>query len=294
MNPTNPTNPTNTTNAPTLYDMYVKCCQLLTDVSDFINFGPRHDALLGLQTRERPAPNAVRNERSAGKRPRDDSDDVEQGSQGSHSQGSQGSQSKEPKFTHNAEAFAARRQAMYDHPDMVWNQGGSENIFFSEDQVPHELKVMMNLMQAFDVYMTCQDKVVQVRAILTMGMRRPSEQFDRFQMYLLDGKREKLTHWYSNNEIEQLNLINMNSLLKTGQIQPWMQCNNDVTKSVHQAPAATSSDSGGGAASSVIGAASSGIGAASAAPLDAPPDVDAEAKARMDRLAALVALKNQA
>jgi len=148
---------------------------------------------------------------------------------------------------------------------------------------------MMNLMLPFDVHMTCQDVVVQVRVILTMGMRRPNEKSDRFQMYLL-GQREKLTHWYSNNEIEQLNLFNMNNLLKTGQIQPWMQCNNDVTKSVHQAPAATSSDSGGGAASSVIGA-------ASAAPLAAqdpdrpasPPDVLAMAQARRDGLAALVA-----
>ena len=290
----NPTNPPNTTNAPTLYDMYVKCCQLLTDVSDFINFSHRRDALLGFQTRERPAPNAVRNERSAGKRPRDDSDDVEQGSQGSNSQGSQGSQSKQQKLTHNAEAFAARRQAMYDHPDMAWNQGGSHDIFFSEDQVPDELKVMMNLMQAFDVYMTCQDKVVQVRAILTMGMRRPSEQFDRFQMYLM-GRRENLTHWYSKNEIEQLNLSNMNSLLKTGQIQPWMQC-------AHQAPAATSSGSGGGAASSVIDAASSVIGAASAAPLAAqgpslaasPPDVAARVQALMQRLAEGRALQRNA
>jgi len=280
--------------------MYVKGCQLLTDVADFMNFGPRLDALLRLQTRERPAPNAVRNERSAGKRPRDDSDDVEQGSQGSNSQGSQGSQSKQQKLTHNAEAFAARRQAMYDHPDMAWNQGGSHDIFFSEDQVPDELKVMMNLMQAFDVYMTCQDKVVQVRAILTTGMRRPNEQFDRFQMCLLGGKCEKLTHWYSNNEIEQLNLSNMNSLLKTGQIQPWMQC-------AHQAPAATSSGSGGGAASSGVGAASSGVGAASsgvgaasAAPIAAPglvasqPDVLARVQVMNDRVAEIIAQQKKA
>ena len=113
-------------------------------------------------------------------------------------------------------------------------------------------------------------------------------------MYLL-GQREKLTHWYSNNEIEQLNLFNMNNLLKTGQIQPWMQCNNDVTKSVHQAPAATSSDSGGGAASSVIGA-------ASAAPLAAQgpcrpasqPDALAKANVARDHIASLLALQKKA
>jgi len=78
-------------------------------VADFLTFTPRF--AFGAQMREQAAPNAVQNERSAGKRPRDDSDNVRQGSLGS--------QSKQPKFTHNVEVVAARRQAMYDHPEMI-------------------------------------------------------------------------------------------------------------------------------------------------------------------------------
>jgi len=224
----------------------------------------------------------------------------------------------------------ARRQALYDSPDMIWNQGGSHPILFTDEQVPEELKVMMNLNKPFDVYMTCQYVVVHVRAFMMMGMRRPNENFDRFQMCLLhDGdEEEKLAHWFSSNELGQLTLINMNSLLNSGQIQPWMQCNNAVTKSAHQAPSLTSSDSDGGAASSGVGAASSGVGAASggvgaasggvgaasggvgaasggvgaasAAPIAAPglvasqPDVLARVQASKDRLAALIALQKKA
>ena len=53
---------------------------------------------------------------------------------------------------------------------MMWNQGGSHPIQFTDEQVPEELKVMMNLKQPFDVYMTCQYVVVHVRAFLMMGM----------------------------------------------------------------------------------------------------------------------------
>jgi len=243
-----PMNPTNTTNAPTLYGMYTQGCQLLENVADFVNFGPRLIAVLGLQTREQPVRNPERNERSAGKRPWEVSDDV-----------AQGSQATKPKLKHNVEVVAARQQAMYDHPDMIWNQGGSQDILFTDEQVPEELKVMMHLNQPFNVFMSCQDVVVNVRAFLMMGMRRPYEKLDRFQMCLLHGNEmdETLSHWFSNNEIEQLNLINMNSLLKTGHIQPWMQCNKAVATSATHAPAVMSSGSGGGAARGVIGSASS-------------------------------------
>jgi len=120
---------------------------------------------------------------------------------------------------------------------MKWNRSGEEDIYFDNDDVPEDLKGMMGCKAPFTTCMICRGSVLKVNAVRMKGVRRKDENFDRFQMYLLhDHGVEIHSHWYSNEELEELNSHNLNHKLQAGLVQSWMQCDNSAP--VAGAPAA--------------------------------------------------------
>ena len=131
---------------------------------------------------------------------------------------------------------------MYNHSDCKWNQISSDDIFFSDDDVPKQLKNKMYMMRKFTRYMIERNtkKSQLVTGILWRGVRRQDETFVRFQMMLLlgDGKNEReiLPHWYSREELNELEDDKMKAKILEADIKVWMFFDNtatDVSKTRH-------------------------------------------------------------